>query len=238
MEKMFVSIIIPTLNEEQFIGECLESIKNQTYKNYEVIIVDSGSKDKTLEIAKKYKAKIVFEPRLGFAIAKNTGARKSKGDILVFTDADSLYEKEWIEKIVKRFDDKKVTVCGGPLKPMEKGLKHEIVYKLTTDCIPRIASFFGFYVFQAPNTAFKRKHFFELGGFNEKLRKLEDNELPNRMRKMGKIVFDPSIIVYSSARRFIKEGYLKSTLRFLLGYFNLYVLKSEKTLGKEYPLIR
>ena len=79
---MTISIIIPTLNEARFLPKLLESIKKQTFTDYEVIVADAGSKDKTLEIAKKYGARIV---KGGFpAEGRNAGARAAKGDFLFF----------------------------------------------------------------------------------------------------------------------------------------------------------
>ena len=228
--------MIPTLNEERFLPGCLESLSQQTFKDFEIIIVDSGSKDATLRIARKYTKKIVYEPKLGFAIAKNRGAKEARGDILVFTDADSLYPGSWLESIAKHFEDRDVVAVGGPLVPIENRLRHRLMFKLTTDYIARVMKVFGFVIFQAPNSSFRRDAFEKAGRFNEKMRMLEDNEFPNRIKKLGKVVFDPSLAIQSSARRFEKVGYFMETLRYWKAYFDLYVLK--KSLSEEYKLYR
>lgn len=81
-----MSIIIPTLNEEKFLPRLLDSIKKQDSKDYEIIVADAGSKDATVEIAKKYRCKIVQGglPAKG----RNEGAKIAQGDLLLFLDAD------------------------------------------------------------------------------------------------------------------------------------------------------
>lgn len=233
---MKVSIVIPTLNEEEMLPRCLESIEKQSFGDFEIIIVDSGSEDGTVAIARRHGAKVVFEPKLGFAIAKNFGAAEASGDILVFTDADSLYPEDWLARIVPHFAHKGVVAVIGPIKPMERGIIHRVMFALTTGIGPHITSLFGFYVAQAANQAFRRTAFEKVGGYDERLRMLEDNELPNRIKKAGKVVFDPSIWVYSSARRYEKEGYIKATMRFLGAYWKIYFKK--KAASEDYPLYR
>ena len=89
-----ISVVIPTLNEGPVIERCLKSLSEQTYKDFEIVIVDSGSKDGTLRIARKYKSRIIDEPRRGVPLARNRGAREAKGDIVVCTDGDAVYPPE------------------------------------------------------------------------------------------------------------------------------------------------
>ena len=92
--KSLVSIIVPTRNSAEFLENCLESIKNQSYKNIEVIVVDGNSKDKTIEIAKKYKTKIYnYSPRVKLGTfdaphKRNFGVKKAKGELVYYVDAD------------------------------------------------------------------------------------------------------------------------------------------------------
>ena len=98
-ELPFVSIIVPTLEEEGNIGKCLESLTHLDYDNKEIIVVDGGSKDKTVEIAKKFDVKIIIDENLpdgwiGKSYGCNVGYQAAKGDILLFTDADSYHTKD------------------------------------------------------------------------------------------------------------------------------------------------
>lgn len=95
------SIIVPVYNVEDYIEKCLESIKNQTYKDYEVIIVNDGSKDKSIEKAKKYPYKIINQKNMGLSAARNTGVKQSTGEYIIFLDSDDYIEKDLLKEINK-----------------------------------------------------------------------------------------------------------------------------------------
>lgn len=94
-----VSINIPTYNSGKTLKKCLESIKNQTYKDYEIIIIDSYSKDETLPLAKEYKAKILNADSL--AQARKFGSDNSQGEFIFLVDSDQILEPDVLEKCVK-----------------------------------------------------------------------------------------------------------------------------------------
>lgn len=107
MESPLVSVIIPAFNEEKYLHYCLSSITKQTYKNVEVIVVDDGSTDRSLSIAKKYNAQILTQRHQGPAAARNFGAKKSHGSILVFADADMRFSSTYVEKLIEPILKKK-----------------------------------------------------------------------------------------------------------------------------------
>lgn len=98
-----ISIIIPTFNEESVIGNCLDSLFGQTAKDFEIILIDDGSVDRTLEVVKKYNDQItsLSQKHGGPGQARNLGAKQAKGSILVFVDADMEFEKNFIDKLVE-----------------------------------------------------------------------------------------------------------------------------------------
>lgn len=100
---MKVSVIIPVFNEEKVIGDCLESLSKQITDGgeTEIIVVDDGSVDKTIDIAQKYKIKLLKQSHLGAGEARNLGAKQAKGEILVFVDADMVFDKNFIDKLTK-----------------------------------------------------------------------------------------------------------------------------------------
>lgn len=111
MEKSpLVSIIIPTYNEEEAIPQCIESLKNQTYENTEIIVIDDGSTDETVAIIEKFpKVIILKQNHQGPGPARNLGAKQAEGEILLFVDADMTFDKKFIEKLTEPIREEKVT---------------------------------------------------------------------------------------------------------------------------------
>lgn len=111
-----ISIIIPTYNAQNYLPVLLEKIKNQSKKEYELIIIDSSSKDKTVEIAKQYTDNVIVIPQSEFdhGGTRAKAAQIAKGEIIVFLTQDALpYDKYAIEKIIKVFEDEKVGAAYG-----------------------------------------------------------------------------------------------------------------------------
>ena len=102
--KKLVSVTIPTFNSEKTLGKTLEKVKEQSYKNIEIIVIDSYSKDRTLEIAKKFGAKIVMcEGKL--LEARIAGVKKSKGEFVLLLDSDQILERTAIERAVEKMKE-------------------------------------------------------------------------------------------------------------------------------------
>ena len=100
------SIVIPVYNVENYIGKCLESIKNQTFKDYEIIVVDDGSNDNSMKIVKKYDTKIINSSHVGVSEARNIGAKQAKGEYLIFLDSDDYWDKDLLKELTKSMDNK------------------------------------------------------------------------------------------------------------------------------------
>jgi glycosyltransferase involved in cell wall biosynthesis len=108
-----ISVIIPTYNEKEVLMDCIESLGEQTLRDFEIVVVDDGSKDGTLEILKNLKKslpnfKFIKQSHLGAGAARNTGVSLSKGEILVFVDADMTFDKEFLSNLVKPIEEGKV----------------------------------------------------------------------------------------------------------------------------------
>lgn len=95
-----LSLIIPAYNEQRYLESCLDSIKNQTVKPSEVIVVDNGSKDKTAAIARKYKfVRVITENKKGVVHARNTGFDSAKGQLIGRIDADTILPPDWVDRV-------------------------------------------------------------------------------------------------------------------------------------------
>lgn len=120
MNGVKVSVISPVYNQEKYLRQCLDSIVNQTLKDIEIICVDDGSTDTSLEILTEYASKdprfvIVTQKNQYAGAARNNGINKAKGDYVVFWDSDDYFELTALEKMYKRIiqDDSDVCICGG-----------------------------------------------------------------------------------------------------------------------------
>ena len=113
--KIKVSIIIRCKNEEDWIGHCLKSIKTQTFKNYEIIIVDNESSDNTIGIVKKYKVdKIVSIKKYLPGLSLNQGIERASGEIIVMISAHCIPRKsDWLEKLVNNFNSPEIAGVYG-----------------------------------------------------------------------------------------------------------------------------
>ena len=103
------SIIIPVKNTEKYIKKCIESIKKQTYKDYEIIVINDNSTDNSMNIVKEYKDITIIEndiKGIGPSRARNLGVTKSKGEYILFLDSDDYYEEKLLENINKELDEK------------------------------------------------------------------------------------------------------------------------------------
>jgi glycosyltransferase involved in cell wall biosynthesis len=103
---MKISVIIPVFNEEKDIAECLESLKQQKFDGFEIIVVDDGSTDRTSEVLSKYqksnsKIQILEQNHKGPAASRNFGAKHAKGEVLVFLDADMTFDKNFLRMLTK-----------------------------------------------------------------------------------------------------------------------------------------
>ncbi len=119
MNRKLVSIIVPTYNAEKNISACIESLLVQTYENIEIIVIDDGSTDKTLQVLNEYyeldkRIRIIPSPHSGVSSTRNRGIQESNGTYITFVDADDYVEKELIEKYVNLMENENVSLalCG------------------------------------------------------------------------------------------------------------------------------
>ncbi|MDI6820688.1 MAG: glycosyltransferase [Patescibacteria group bacterium] len=110
--KKRVSVIIPTYNFSQYIGEAIDSVLNQTYKNIEIIVIDDGSTDNIHVVLGKYikngQIKYFYQENRGPGVARNLGIKNSFGDFIAFLDADDVWRSDKLEKQMKLFENPKV----------------------------------------------------------------------------------------------------------------------------------
>jgi glycosyltransferase involved in cell wall biosynthesis len=211
-----ISVIIPTYNEEKNIERCLKAFENQTIsrKDFEIIIVDGQSTDKTIEIAEKYADKVIQQVSKGVGGARNDGARIAKGDILVTTDADCVPYHEWLEIVQNHFSEEGIVAVTGFLIPFDyegMGKIETYVYELLFRISNQILTLFsltGYYHLCGANSAFDKNMFLEIGGYQD-LPYSDDIEIYKRLKPKGKMVLDKNMKVNYSVRRIRKMSLWK-----------------------------
>jgi len=209
---MHLSIIIPTFNEEKYLPLLLESIKRQKFSDYEIIVADAGSKDKTKEIAREYNCKIISGglPAKG----RNNGARASQGNLLLFLDADVILPQSFFEKSLNEFKKRKLKIASFFLMPQEKSKLARFFFKLFYN-LP-ILVMEKILAHAAMGILIDKGVFEKIQGFDESIKLAEDHDLARRAKKIGKYGILRSSKIFVSIRRFKKEGWLKTYLKFFL----------------------
>ena len=231
-----ISVIIPTYNEEKNIERCLKALNKQTIprENYEIIVVDGQSKDRTIQIAQNYADKVFQQKSKGVGGARNDGVRAATGEIIVTTDADCIPSSEWLEIVQKRFEDENVIALTGYLDPFEyEGLKsHEVyVYRFLfwiSNILLSFLSVVGYYHLCGANSAFKRDVFLEIGGYKD-LPYSDDIEIYKRLKLKGKMVLDKRMRVNYSIRRIKKMSLIKYIYQITRNDFVVLIRKLKPT---------
>ena len=207
---MRVSVIIPALNEEKNIEATLCSIKGQDYKGeVELIVADGKSTDKTVAIAKKYGAKVVVEPTRTIAAGRQAGAKIAKGDIFLYTDADTLVDPQWIRRMVDAFSDPKVGVAYGVIQPRDASWIEFHLIGGSSTLAAWSLNLVGLDYVSGNNMAIRSSVFKKIGGFNISLKTGEDTDIVQRARKVSKARFVKDAVISYSMRRIRGWGYPK-----------------------------
>ncbi|HEX9930540.1 MAG TPA: glycosyltransferase family A protein [Pyrinomonadaceae bacterium] len=241
MNQPSVSVIIPNYNYGRFLSEAIDSVLAQTYSNVEIVVVDDGSSDNSLEILAEYEKKgikVVRQKNSGVGAARNTGVKNSSGDLIAFLDADDVWLPRKIEKQVERllsnrdfglvtcaireFDAAGNTIYGETHAKGKEGWCAEdiLLFKPVT---PGPGS----------STLIWRELFEKTGGFDERkeMHPLEDWEFLYRAARISQIAFVPEALV--EYRNHGTNGHL-NTPRFerslLLAYKKIFETADKQTL--------
>lgn len=217
MEKPAVSAVITTLNEEHFLEPCLRHLRNQkNYKDMEIIVTDSNSKDRTVEIAKKY-ADVVINKSSTITRGRNSGAKVAHGDVLLFIDADVSLCNNWVEIILPRLYDEGTVAAYGNLFPKERSFKSLMIYSFE-DISNKVGPAIGKSNFAKLGTAvaIRKEAFDKVGGYDNSLTFCDDLDLSMRLSQIGDVRYVKDAMGYVSMRRFIRTGYLKLTYTWVL----------------------
>lgn len=220
-----LSVVIPTYNEEEYLPALLQSLKDQRFRDIEVIVADANSTDRTREIAESFGCRVVAGglPAAG----RNRGAAAALGDMLLFLDADVLLpDARYASAIVREFETRKLDVATCRVDPISSDpldrLFHWIynTYMVGTQHVfPHAPGFF---------ILIKRSVFEAIHGFDEAIRLAEDCDLVHRASEIGKFRILNSRLIPASIRRFERDGRLNVVTKYVFSELHL------RTLGPIY----
>lgn len=200
-----VSILLTLRNAEKDVGKCLTSLLDQTFTDFEVVIVDDVSTDKTKEIIQKFKDQRVKyfrnERLLGLSASRNKCLKYATGDYVFFTDGDCIVSKNWIEEGLKYLKTSDCIGVEGKTYYVSKEYKptrsDDVVDNLTGGQYPTC------------NMSYMKSTLNSIGGFDERYTYMEDRDLASRAKRLGKIRFNPNMIVIHQKKTFTWRGFVR-----------------------------
>jgi len=199
-----VSVIIPAHNEQDYLQATLESVYQQPYRAYEVVVVANGCTDRTVAVARDFCDQLLIVQEKGLSRARNLGADAARGEILMFLDADTLLEWNALETITDKFTRQ---YAAGTLKgkPDSKRWIYHFIYFLKN-----FQHRWSLHQGSSGVILCWRDHFRAMGGFDESLEVMENSDLINKLKSLGEYLYIEDTVVTTSMRRFEKYGVLRA----------------------------
>ncbi|MBN1941232.1 MAG: glycosyltransferase [Candidatus Diapherotrites archaeon] len=215
------SVIIPAYNAEKTLGDCLASLRKQSIRGFETIVVDDGSTDETAAITKKFRnIKLLRQKNSGPAKARNWGAKKARGGIIVFTDSDCVAEKDFLKEMLKPFSEKAIAGVQGKYKSAQKEFFARLTQLEIEQRHEKMAAMDSIDFMGSYAAAYRKKVFQKMNGFDTSypMASGEDTDLSFRISKAGhKMVFAPKAIVWhthpSTWKKYFKVKFYRAFWR-------------------------
>ena len=243
MKKFYpsVSIIIRTKNEDHWIYQCISMIKKQTYKNYEIIVVDNQSTDRTKKIVKSLGIKLITIKNFSTGLALNKGISKSKGNIIVCLSAHCIPKNNnWLINLIKNFKNEKIAGVYGKQEPLSSTSdkdKRDLLITFGLDKKVQKKDPF----FHNANSAIRKKIWNKVK-FDEKVSNIEDRLWATEILNNGYyILYEPKAIVYHyhGIHHGDEKNRLKNTVKILENKFfkkSKFILNKKKSVFAVVPL--
>ncbi|MBI2671950.1 glycosyltransferase [Candidatus Woesearchaeota archaeon] len=219
-----LSVIIPIYNEEKYIEIILDCLKNQTFNDFEVVLVDS-SEDNTKTIAEKYKEfldlRIINSDKKNVSYQRNLGVKNAKNENILFLDADTIFDNKFIESALNEIKDKDIKIAGSLLYPDSKKIVDRLFFyffRIYMKALHKKVGLNGCCIF-----CLKSMHE-KVNGFDENILVGEDFDYARKIKKFSEIHLLTSVNIKTSVRRFEKYGRLNTGVKILLiGLYTMFI---------------
>ena len=233
-----VTFIIPAFNEERLVSFAIRSIRAEMVgrpNEYEILVVDNASTDRTADVALEQGARVVEELKRGIVTARQAGYKDARFDLLANIDADNTIPAGWLDNALAALDPATVVVTGPLVYPEFSRLLQ--IFTRVFYFLGRLSHHAVGTMVQGGNFIVRKSALDAVGGYNTEIAFFgEDTDFAVRIAKVGNVKLVPRMWVYSSARRFQVEGLILTTWRYILNYLAVTFLG--KPVTREYQDIR
>lgn len=229
-----VTVVVPVLNEERLLEDTLRSLRAQTFTDFELIVVDNGSTDRSLEIARGFTDYVLCEPECGSAWAMHRGISEATGTIIACADADTIYPPRWLERMMKALDKDGVVAVYGPMAFRDGRRICHAFEILGYTLFVMLSRALRVHQVGAANFGMRRDAYFAAGGYPPVAHLASpDLRLALRLTRLGKVRFVPGLVCYTSGRRFARGGTLGEVVRVARCWLDV-VLRRERVASEDY----
>lgn len=234
-KKPLISVVIPAFNEEKYISACLLSLKEQSFTDFEIIVVDNNSTDNTAKIARKFGAKVVRENIQGMTPARERGFMAARAEIIARTDADTTHPSNWLELIYKTFKNyPHIVALTGPYKSHNKLIPDHIYnvccYWLFV-ILPKLLS--GHILLLGSNMAIRKSAWKKITIHKDDTLVHEDMDIACHLAQVGQLHYFPKLKGVISYRRISENPFAGLKL-----YLIEYIIRYYRTLWLHHPFLR
>jgi glycosyltransferase involved in cell wall biosynthesis len=212
-----LSVIIPTLNEENYLPLLLDSLSQQTYRNFEIIVADAGSKDRTAKIAADAGCLVVDGGMPG--VGRNNGARAARGEWLLFLDSDVILPPHFLQAVMDGVQSRRLDVATCAVQPLNARRSDKVLHGVVNAYFKATQKFWP----HAPGFCIiARKEVHDaIKGFDEKIKFAEDQDYVLKASKIGRFAYIRKVKIPVSIRRLEKDGRFVTILKYLLAEVHL-----------------
>ncbi len=203
-----ISVVICTYNGARTLRECLNGVLALAYPDFEVIVVNDGSTDRTEEIARAFPVRLLTAENRGLSHARNAGVAASSGELVAFIDDDAYPDRDWLSYLVETFEDDGLAAAGGPnLAPVHDGFVAQCVMNAPGGPIHVLLSDREAEHIPGCNMVFRKSRLEQIGGFDPQFRVAGDDvDICWRLQEAGfKIGFSPGALVWHHRRNSIRQ---------------------------------